>query len=273
MSKTGQSLRTVQEVAAAQQQKACESTMKKKIAVVQKADSGDSEARAALDAAKLIKYNAARVALEEAHRIDEVKEIRDKAEALRVYAVQAKDIEMQNWAAEIRARAERRAGELLVAMKDSGQRDKGKGGDRKSRCPQGTVKLRDLNISKKQSAHWQRLAAAPEAQFEQALRTISDAGKELTTAAVLREIKPQAEPKEIAPLQEIQNLLSPLRPSNQDGQEHRLIQLLAEVAGTGIAELDTDLCKIVVGTLRKIAKDFAAYADGLESHIKVAKVA
>jgi len=64
----------------------------------------------------LIKYDAARKAIAAAHRVDEAKKIRDRAEAVRTYAKLAGDLDMQNMAAEIRIRAERRAGQLLLEM-------------------------------------------------------------------------------------------------------------------------------------------------------------
>ena len=65
----------------------------------------------------LVHFDRARQELELASSIDEVKQIRDRAEALRHYArQQGLSLEMQNRCAEIKLRAERRAGEILAEM-------------------------------------------------------------------------------------------------------------------------------------------------------------
>jgi len=62
----------------------------------------------------LIHFDTAKRELALASSIDEVKQIRDQAEAIRQYIRQQKgSFEMQNQAAEIKLRAERRAGEML----------------------------------------------------------------------------------------------------------------------------------------------------------------
>src|SRR6266852_7146086 len=69
------------------------------------------------DGQPLARLELARRLLAEARAIDEVKAIVDLAEAARVYARQARlGLEAQNDAAELRLRAERRAGELLATM-------------------------------------------------------------------------------------------------------------------------------------------------------------
>lgn len=104
----------------------------------------------------LAKTMAVRVALAKCASVDEVKEIRDKAEAMRAYAKQVGyGLEMQNSAAEIKIRAGRRGGELLKVMKDRGERTKSR------KQESHDVTLDDLGISKMQSSRWQTIAKIP----------------------------------------------------------------------------------------------------------------
>lgn len=144
---------------------------------------------------QLVRYEQARHALAECQRVDEVKDIRDKAEAMAAYARQAKDTEMIQWATEIKVRAERRAGEMLRDSADRGERHHH---GRVSPADDKPTTLGDLGISANQSSRWQSLASMSDDHFETAVATAKDTAGQVTTAFMLREAakgKPQAKPK------------------------------------------------------------------------------
>ena len=125
----------------------------------------------------LVRYDRARHALQLAHSVDEVKDIRDKAQAMAAYARQAKDTQLVEWATEIKVRAERRAGELLAAL----PRLNGKKGAAGIRSI-----LERIEVPLVTAHRWQKLAAVPEEQFEQAVAAAKEIAGEVTTAAMLR---------------------------------------------------------------------------------------
>jgi hypothetical protein len=139
----------------------------------------------------LTRYDAARRALAEAVRVDEVKDIRDKAVAMRLYPLQAKDRVLIDQATEIRLRAERRAGELLKDMAQAGERAVRKN----MKSQPATSKLSDLNINKTQSARWQKLADIPDSDFDE----IVAKAKQKAGAAVDRAQLPKPKPKRKQP--------------------------------------------------------------------------
>ena len=66
---------------------------------------------------ELSRYEAACRAVAEAKSVDEVKDLLDKSEAMRIYARQAKNRDLEADASEIRLRAERRLGEMIAHQK------------------------------------------------------------------------------------------------------------------------------------------------------------
>jgi N6-adenosine-specific RNA methylase IME4 len=134
---------------------------------------------------QLVHFDKARQELELARNIDEVKLIRDQAEAMRQYIKQQKgSFEMQNQAAEIKLRAERRAGEMLKEQpKNKGQLYRGDIMSPREINPPQT--LQELGITSKQSQRWQLEAEIPEEKFEQFIAETKEAADELTSHAAL----------------------------------------------------------------------------------------
>jgi hypothetical protein len=86
---------------------------------------------------------------------------------------------VQNRAAELKLRAERKAGQILADLKL-------RGGDRRSKRHGALLKLDDLGISRDQSKRWQRLASVPESDFCGYLTVTRNNGGEVTSAGLLK---------------------------------------------------------------------------------------
>ena len=88
---------------------------------------------------------------------------------MRQYAAQIGAVlEAQNQCAEIKLRAERKAGEVLADAAPHG-------GDRISSTPKGT--LLSFGVSKKQSTNWRQAASLPESEFEAHVARTKEAGE------------------------------------------------------------------------------------------------
>lgn len=136
-------------------------------------------------------YDTMLKAIAACHRVDEVQEIRNKARALEVYAAQSLNHEAEDRAREIRIRAERRCGQLLVETQRNGQRNPGHGQKKKFESSHPTQKpptLAELGLSEDHSSRCQKLAQVSEDLFEKELKQPG-----VTTDSVIRSANP-AEP-------------------------------------------------------------------------------
>lgn len=114
-----------------------------------------------------IKYDEACRAVAAARTIDDVRDWEDKAAAVREYSRRARNRSMEIDALEIRARARRRRGEILLEMKRDGHLVQGKkahvsGGER----DQSVVTLEDLGVTRKESSRDQKTAEVDGNSFE-----------------------------------------------------------------------------------------------------------
>ena len=140
----------------------------------------------ATETTTLARISQAKLALVSARNLDDVLRIRDQAEALRIYIRAASDsLEAANSAAEIKLRAERRAGELLAGMeKPVNQHDKS--------APTTMVgaTLESFGVSYNQSSRWQKEAKVDEDMFEGYIRECNDEQREVTQAGLLKLAEP-----------------------------------------------------------------------------------
>jgi N6-adenosine-specific RNA methylase IME4 len=133
----------------------------------------------------LVRLDAARRALSEARTLEDIKSVRDQAEAIRSYMkAQGYSLEMQNDCAEIGIRAERAMGELLPRVIEHG-------GDRRTDSSLQAARLKDLGVNETESHRAQLVADVPEETFEQHIAETKAAKRELSHTGVYRVAKEQ----------------------------------------------------------------------------------
>lgn len=161
----------------------------------------------------LIRYDAMCSAIAECHSVDEVRDLKDKARALELYAKQCRNTDAERKACEVRLRAERRTGELLkeLARATPAERNQegagGKSGkiassnDGTNQSSPYAEALSRTGISRQSAHRYQALAEVPKAVFEDAMRapekpTTSGmlAAEAVRTVQAARDPQPQIAP-------------------------------------------------------------------------------
>ncbi len=120
----------------------------------------------------LIKYDSMTRAIAECREVDELKNYRDKARALELYAQQAMNRKAEAQAAEIRIRAERACKLLIREEQANGQMATSSGDQQTGKVSSGTTPkktLSDVGVSRDQSSKWGGLADLSDEEFEQRL--------------------------------------------------------------------------------------------------------
>lgn len=126
----------------------------------------------------LSKFDIARRALAEAKDLTEVMEIADKSIALKEYYRRANDRTMEINSAELHILAERKAGEMLVTMKQVGELAEGRPPKNGSESePFSRQTLESLGIDKKFSMQAQKLASISERAMAARLATWREAAE------------------------------------------------------------------------------------------------
>lgn len=131
----------------------------------------------------IIRLDHARQALAEANTLPDIKQVRDKAEALRAYARSAgMNLAAQNEFAALKLAAERKAGQLLADELNHGDQSRFSCTSPSSQ----RATLDSLGITKDASSRWQRLARIPDADFNTFLANTLSADRELTQHSALK---------------------------------------------------------------------------------------
>ena len=138
----------------------------------------------------LVKLDRIRRELMLCKTIDDAKDIRDKAEAMRNYAKQRDySLESQNHCAEIKLRAERKIGEFSKELPKANPGVKPKTIKSQDVTQYKTEVLKEAGLNRMQAHRFEAIAELPEETFEKHIQETKDAKEELTTSSVLKVAK------------------------------------------------------------------------------------
>lgn len=183
--------------------------------------------------------------IQEARTIDDLRLIRDQAEAIRSYARQRDaSIDTINAASEVKIRAERRIGEFSMTIparpgrtpKDSGILDT------MSKIPKQDVLAR-AGLNWKTAQRCEAIASLDEDAFEQKIAECKESDTQLTSAMFLRLAREPREPPEerpwklIAAIGELRSALIEIASEWPEDKRyvmgHRLVEMGQELIDTG----------------------------------------
>lgn len=147
---------------------------------------------------ELIKYNAARNALQQAVTLDDVAKINDEASILEAYAKQIKDADMECWVAEIKLRAKIRIGEISEKI----EKKQGERNDIVTLCDAAQSKskskiLQDAGLTRKEASRCENLAQKKD-ECEEAIAEAKENNKPVTYADVEKKIKSDKKSSDLA---------------------------------------------------------------------------
>ena len=120
----------------------------------------------------ILKYDEGCRLIAEARAIDEVKNLRDRAMGLRVYARQAKHRQLEIDAVEIRLRAERRIGEIMAEHRADGLIRPGAPAQTRAAStgfPAERITLKSIGVDERLGNRARTYAAMPASDFERRL--------------------------------------------------------------------------------------------------------